>query len=970
MSPIILLVEDNPITRKLVRFSLEAEGFQVLDAPDGKSALAAFSQHPVSLVLQDLFLPDMDGFQLASHLRALPGGAEVPLLAFSGMLSHHDEARVAAAGFDYLISKPVEPSRLVQIVRTHLPQEARSGADLFGKGLRIVVADDDLVQRKLVAFRMQKVGFQVTTAADGQEALEYARRSPPHAVLSDVLMPTMDGFRLCRELRADPMFANVPVVLTTNSYVEPADREFARKTGAHDLVLRTPALVEVLDAVRASLRTTPAMIQGRSPVQGEFEGEHLRRALRQLERQLALSAGVNQRCALLSAEISVLKGISEALASHQDIDDALRQTLAACFDAGGISLGALYLKEGDALRVLSFGFSTEWTELELSTFFGERPLLDGAIRSQETVCLPSDGGAEGGRMLAKAGLSSALLVPLGYKGIAFGALVMLSRKGDVQDEDRTRFAQAVAGQISQALAVADAFRAKQRSERAAREQTAVLSSILESIGDGVIVAEETGKFIHWNPAATHLVKMGARGGGAGATHGLFGADQTTPMPLDELPLTRATRGDTVNGVELFARHEGAPDGVWLSVSGRPWRDELGARRGGVAVFRDITCEKATQSQLMVSDRMASMGMLAAGVAHEINNPLACVLANVDLLQREVANRAAAGELGDVGEIKEMLADTRDAADRVRQIVRDLKTFSRHEDAGVGAVDIQKVIDSSLRMSGNEIRHRARLVKDYGDVAFVEGSESRLGQVLLNLIMNAAQAIPEGNAAGNTIRIVTRAGPPGQVIIEISDTGGGIAPENLRQLFRPFFTTKGTGVGTGLGLAICHRIVTGFAGEIQVQSEVGKGTTFRIILKASRGDVATQAPTLSSVRARRRARILVIDDEPMVATAIRRTLAMEHEVQVTSAAREALERIRGGESFDIILCDLMMPQMTGMELYAELEKLGHEHVERIIFLTGGAFTPATRAFLDEVPNLRVEKPFDAQQLRSLVNDRIR
>lgn len=970
----ILLVEDNPITRKLVRFTLENQGLVVIEAPDAKTALTAFAQHSVTLVLQDLCLPDMDGFELVSRLRALPGGADVPMLVFSGMLSQHDEARVSSAGFDDLISKPVEPSRLVQIVRSHLPTaEERSPDQLLGKGRRIVVADDDPVQRKLVGFRMQRAGFEVIPAANGNEALEHARRTQPHAVLSDVLMPGLDGFGLCLELRRDPALSKIPIVLTTNSYVEATDRELARRAGAHDLVLRTPELREVFEALRSSLSSEPTSIPDAAST-GAIEEEHMRRMMRQLERQVALNAGVKQRCALLSAEMSVLKAISEALASREDIDDALKHTLAACFDAGGISLGALYLREGDGLRVLSFGFSRDWSESELLAFFGERVLLDTAIDSQSILALSTSSGEEAQRMLAKARTASALIVPLGYKGAAFGALVMLSRNGELQNNDRIKFAEAVAGQISQALAVAHAFREKERSERAAREQEAILRSVLESIGDGVGVVDGDGNFILSNSAAAEIVKLGPLGASPKSTSGHFGmyeSDMITSMPSDRLPLVRAMRGEAVDGMELFVRHERAPDGVWLNANGRPWRDDRGVVRGGVVVFRDVTRERATQSQLMVSDRMASVGMLAAGVAHEINNPLACVLANLDLICREFVDREPDGSVRDSHELREMLDDARTSADRVRQIVRDLKIFSRHEDARPGAVDIQKVIESSLRMAWNEIRHRARLVKDYGTIALVEGSESRLGQVLLNLIVNAAQAVPEGNADGNTIRIATSVDKSGRIVVEISDTGIGIPAENLRHLFTPFFTTKLPGVGTGLGLAICHRIITGFGGEIRVESEEGKGTTFRVILPAARSvELAVEQPVQLATHSTRRARVLVIDDEPMVAAVIRRTLAKEHDVVATVAANEALELLRAGESFDVILCDLMMPQMTGIDLHAELRKVGQGHADRVIFLTGGAFTPAARAFLDEVPNQRVEKPFDAQHLRALVNDRIR
>jgi signal transduction histidine kinase/DNA-binding response OmpR family regulator len=785
-------------------------------------------------------------------------------------------------------------------------------------------------------------------------------------------MPRLDGFELCLAVRGDARLAGVPIVLVTNSYIESADRELARHAGADDMVLRTPELREAADALRLCLGAVRRAATSVAP-SATIDRERARRVMTQLERQVALNAGANQRCTLLSAELSVLSAISEALARQQDIDEALTDALAACFDAGGISMGALYLRKAcGAFRVLSFGGRTGWTDLDLEGFFGDMELLREAMSQPFVTTIPS-GAVPDDRaraLLGGAGVSSMLIAPLGYHDTQFGALLMVSATTDLRSEDRMAFAQAVAGQISQALVMAQAFEAKETSEREARAQAAVLRSVLESIADGVAVANERGELILWNSAAEALTKVdpSLKVDELGRRFEIFAADKVTPLALDDFPIIRAMRGEDVDGLEVFLRHDRAPDGVWLSVNGRPLRED-GRVRGGVTVFRDVTQEKAAQAQLMVSDRMASVGMLAAGVAHEINNPLTAVLANLELAQRELS--MASERLADLRDASEMLADAREAAERVKQIVRDLRMFSRKEDETHGAVDVEAVLDSSLRMAQNEIRHRARLETVYGKVPPARGSESRLGQLFLNLIVNAAQAIDEGNARGHTIRVTTSVHDSGRIAIEITDTGMGIPPEILRQLFTPFFTTKPASVGTGLGLAICQRIVTNLGGEILVESEVGKGTTFRVfLLPATTIDVSDVASAPSAGRASRRARVLVIDDEALIRTLVRRALSAEHDVTTLDRAAEALERIVAGESFDIILCDLMMPQMTGMELHAELVHKHADHAKRMIFLTGGAFTPGARGFLDGLTNQRVEKPFDVQHLRALVNDRIR
>jgi PAS domain S-box-containing protein len=379
--------------------------------------------------------------------------------------------------------------------------------------------------------------------------------------------------------------------------------------------------------------------------------------------------------------------------------------------------------------------------------------------------------------------------------------------------------------------------------------------------------------------------------------------------------------------------------------------------------RDITAQKEMEQRLLLTDRMASMGTLAAGVAHEINNPLSYVIANARLLGDSLP--ALAARVGDEqhAELTEIIGDLREGAERVRRIVRDLKMFSRPDDTTRGPVDVRKVIESTVNMAWNEIRPRARLVKDYGAVAMVDANDGQLGQVILNLLINAAQAIPEGNVEKNEIRIVTSTEPDGRVAIEIRDTGGGIPAGVLPRIFDPFFTTKPVGVGTGLGLSVCHGIIAKLGGEIKVASNVSVGTTFRVLLRPAIERAKSAAPPPEPTpRAAHRDRVLVVDDEVMIGTSFRRILARQHyDVSVCTSGRDALAVLAGSSDFQIILCDMMMPDVSGMDVYEELLRTAPDIARRMVFMTGGIFTPRAKEFLDQVPNHRLDKPIDMPRL---------
>jgi len=382
-------------------------------------------------------------------------------------------------------------------------------------------------------------------------------------------------------------------------------------------------------------------------------------------------------------------------------------------------------------------------------------------------------------------------------------------------------------------------------------------------------------------------------------------------------------------------------------------------------FVDPSAAELSRSE---TERMASLGTLAAGVAHEINNPLSYVLGSLDLGLRELhglRERLSGKELEHVSGAVAALDSAREGAERVRNIVRDLMDFSRGGAPSGDAVDIEAILDATIRIAWNEIRHRARLIKRYAGIAKVSGDEARLGQVFLNLIMNAAQAI-DGDPSVNEI-IVSTSSELGAAVIEISDTGGGIRDHDLDRIFDPFYTTKVAGSGVGLGLAICRSIVSASGGEISVSSQPGRGTTFKVVLpyapedSAARRAVVEAPPESESAPAR----ILIIDDEPLLGQTLLYAFKGRHEVSICTSGRAGLSRLQQDAQFDLVLCDLMMPDVSGAAVFEAVKRDHPELVPHFVFMTGGAFTDRAREFLSQHAGAQLEKPFNIADIEKIL-----
>ena len=381
-----------------------------------------------------------------------------------------------------------------------------------------------------------------------------------------------------------------------------------------------------------------------------------------------------------------------------------------------------------------------------------------------------------------------------------------------------------------------------------------------------------------------------------------------------------------------------------------------------------------------AERMASLGRLAAGVAHEINNPLAYVLGSIELLERGLAeigalhpDAARTGEI--INDAQSALSNAKDGVERIRSIVKDLTTFSRAVPDSRRPVEVEAVLESTLNLAWNELRHRVRVVKDFNGVPELLGDEGRLAQVFLNLILNASQAIPDGRQG--VLRIST-ASEGGRVKVCVEDDGVGIAPEDLPYVFEPFFTPQtGWGRGpqqqrdaaAGLGLAICRNVVTALGGTITVTSTPEAGTRFTVTLQAAGAPEASAEGNRARSRERvnSRARILIIDDEPLLGQTLRFAFQDKHDVEVASSGREALERLGADSDFDLVLCDLMMPDVSGEHVYRAVSERAPGLLPRFVFMTGGAFTERAQEFLAQFAGRQLEKPFNIDEVELLLSE---
>jgi PAS domain S-box-containing protein len=420
------------------------------------------------------------------------------------------------------------------------------------------------------------------------------------------------------------------------------------------------------------------------------------------------------------------------------------------------------------------------------------------------------------------------------------------------------------------------------------------------------------------------------------------------------------------------------EGRLVEVETRSLSIQFDGKQNILVIMRDVTQQNQMERQATLNDKLATVGTLAAGVAHEVNNPLSYVLANLVFLQEQLEDIKRHLQMNGsfdgtcqktFEEMKGELADIAKGSEKIRDIVKGLKAFVRANDDELEKVDLNQAVESAINMSFHIIKQKARVEKDFAvDLPHLIANSGKLQQVFINLLINAAQSMEGNKPEKNKISIRTGR-YDGIVFVEFKDTGVGIPEKILPRIFDPFFTTKPTGVGTGLGLSVSNEILNHYGGTIEVQSTMGKGSTFTVKLPRENGqEVAAVNPVLPVEV--KRGRVLIVDDEPGNLDVLCKILKKNGTVLSALSGLDAMGIIeREVGNIEAILSDINMPDMNGVDLYKNVAKKFPGLEKRIIFITGGIFSEEIKDFLKTIPNTCMEKPFNLEEVRKTVSEMV-
>jgi PAS domain S-box-containing protein len=918
----ILVVDDNPTNLKLVRGTLASEGYEVRTATDAEAALAVLEVfHPLVMVVE-VQLRGMDGLELTRRLKADPRTRDVAVLALTGSGIHGDEARILAAGFDGYIPKPIDVHRLTSEIAGLVSRTEGRRQQL--RPWNVLIVDDNPTNRQRLRLTLEAQGHRTIEASDGVEGLEKLRSADVDAVISDVLMPRMDGYRLSWEIRRSEELREIPIVIYSSTHAPPAEAGLTSNVGV-DRFLPSPATPgSILDALteavvsRKSLRRAPGT-------------EELDR-LKEYSDRLVLE--LEKKNLELESARDLLSNSNEALRkSEKRFRDLVDQAPIGVFQS---TPEGRFLDANAAFAVM-LGYDTARELLQIPAI---EAYADPADRARVLARLNRSGGVSGMEVRLKRRDGGLVWARIDGRGV-------LGADGGLERYE------IFATDVSEQRRSADALLASETRYRA----------LLEHAHDAIFVNDEAGIVQEVNRAAELLV---------GATREeMVGRSFLETLPVEDRARVLETFEETLEHgriLELLEvciqRREGTtvPAEVSASVV------QIGGKPFVVAFLRDVSERNAMAAQLRVAQKLDAIGQLAGGVAHDFNNLLTAILGYSQLL---------APELRGNDEHFAAIEEIRKAGERAADLTRQLLAFSRKQILEPKVLDLNDVvrrIEGLLtRLIGEDVRVRLNLGSALGAIRADAG---QIEQVIMNLAVNARDAMPRGGdisietanvELAETYTQMHRPVHPGPyVMLAVSDTGVGMDAVTRERIFEPFFTTKEKGQGTGLGLSTVYGIVKQSSGYVWVYSEPGKGTAFKVYLPRVEGAVEARAASESpALPATGDETILLVEDEESVRALARRTLeARGYRVFDAADGGEAVE-IAGHERIDLLLTDMVLPGMGGGEIAARIHEI--HPAAKVLFTSGYTDDVIVRGGLLERGAAFLEKPFTPSLLARKVRE---
>ena len=821
---------------------------------------------------------------------------------------------------------------------------------------RILIVDDLVSNRRALATLLASEGHTVFEAPNGRAGLTVAEAEMPDLVITDVLMPVVNGYEFVRLLRLDPRTSAIPVLFYTAPYGEREARALARAGGVPFVLTKPPQPEEVLKIVAR-------VLAGRMTVEDGATVDPPEGAATDLEQLQLVSDQLSETTEdlrLANAKLRALLNIGLDFASQRESDLRLRRLCLAAQDlfcATYVTLGILGRDNRRVERIVA-------SDLDVTAWIAAGDPVSGIFRTVADERRPmrgivpsSGGGLAHGFPPRHPEVQAFLIVPIASPSHVYGWICLVGNEGLAFDDEQQQQLLSLAGHVGRIYELEHEIADRRQAEAALLTSERFTRNLLGHLPHRIIVKDRQSvvRFCNANVAADlHL-----------RAEDIVDKDEFAFYPHHLAESYRAADQTVIEtGVPSSVDEAHEVDGAqrWAHTVRVPYRDEQGVVTGVLVVFEDITERRAREEQYQQAQKMETVGRLAGGVAHDFNNMLTAILGYCDLVSDSF--EPADSRRADIAQIHK-------AATTAAALTAQLLAFSRKGIVDPTTLDVSAVVDGMLPMLRRLIGEDVAIEIELGDAAgHVVADRSQIEQIIMNLALNARDAMPGGGtliigtAAVDLDERVAHAHPPLEAgrhaALTVADTGVGMTPDVKARIFEPFFTTKAEGRGTGLGLASVHGIIVRSGGAIAVESAVGAGSTFTVYFPQTAAPLpAPTAPASRLVQAGTET-VLVVEDAPELRSLIERFLSRQgYTVLMAADADEALRLCDEFPGIDVLLTDVVLPGTSGPDLSRRLVE--SRPGLKVIFMSGYAEdTIVQRGVL--LPGLAfLSKPFTARQL---------